>query len=152
MRNNSDNKKSYAEKLKDPRWQKKRLEIMQRDGFKCLACGDTETSLQVHHKKYVSGKEPWEYLNSDLITLCEHCHYELERITSFREELRLPYGNIRICKSYGGTFRKMYVSFPGYLFHAIYDSTDREIFSWVMEAEKTGKQFLELVKNSFDGK
>ena len=25
----------YVEKLKDPRWQRKRLEIMQRDGFRC---------------------------------------------------------------------------------------------------------------------
>ncbi len=28
-------KQQYASKLKDPRWQKKRLEILQRDDFAC---------------------------------------------------------------------------------------------------------------------
>lgn len=31
--------KSYAEKFKDPRWQKKRLKIMERDNWKCCECG-----------------------------------------------------------------------------------------------------------------
>ena len=30
----------YSEKLKDPRWQKKRLEILERDNFRCQYCGD----------------------------------------------------------------------------------------------------------------
>ncbi len=29
---------TYAEQLKDPRWQKRRLEILQRDEWRCL-CG-----------------------------------------------------------------------------------------------------------------
>lgn len=63
---------SYAEKLKNPKWQKKRLEILQRDEFKCCYCNDTETELQIHHLKYT--KEPWQAPNEDLITLCKHCH------------------------------------------------------------------------------
>jgi hypothetical protein len=65
---------TYAEKLKDPRWQKKRLEIMQRDEFMCRVCQDDESTLNVHHYYYKSGIEPWEYDNNDLITLCESCH------------------------------------------------------------------------------
>lgn len=68
------NNKTYAEKLKDPRWQKKRLDIMQRDNFTCQICSDTKTSLQVHHKKYINGNNPWDCPNEDLITLCEFCH------------------------------------------------------------------------------
>lgn len=64
--------KTYSEKLKDPRWQKKRLKILERDGFKCCYCGDEETTLNVHHKKYTG--EPWEANNEDLETLCETCH------------------------------------------------------------------------------
>ena len=67
--------KSYSEKLSDPRWQKKRLEIMQRDGFKCINCQSTEKTLNVHHVVYQRGLEPWEYGQS-LITLCEECHAE----------------------------------------------------------------------------
>jgi len=29
---------TYAEKLKHPLWQRKRLEILNRDGFKCAQC------------------------------------------------------------------------------------------------------------------
>ncbi len=70
-------KKNYSDLLKSPKWQKKRLEIMKRDKFRCKLCGDTETSLQVHHKEYINGNAPWEYENSNFITLCEHCHYEV---------------------------------------------------------------------------
>lgn len=67
---------TYSEKLKDPRWQKKRLEIMQSDEFKCRICGDTETTLAVHHLKY-SG-DPWNASDDKLITVCEHCHENIE--------------------------------------------------------------------------
>ncbi len=65
---------SYAEKLKDPRWQKKRLQIMERDGWRCTECGDPNTTLHVHHLLYLPGREPWEYYDEFLITLCEDCH------------------------------------------------------------------------------
>jgi hypothetical protein len=66
--------KSYSEKLKDPRWQKKRLEILERDNFACTICGDEKSTLHVHHTVYLSGHEPWEYNEWQLITLCEDCH------------------------------------------------------------------------------
>jgi len=66
--------KPYTEKLKDPRWQKKRLEIMQRDDFTCKKCEATTSSLVVHHLHYERGKEPWDALSEALITLCEACH------------------------------------------------------------------------------
>lgn len=79
--------KSYADKLLSPKWQKKRLEILNRDGFKCALCSDEETTLHIHHKSYKSGCEPWEYDNSNLITLCKECHecVELERQSNVQE-------------------------------------------------------------------
>lgn len=65
---------TYAEKLKDPRWQKKRLEILSRDYFMCKICGDESNTLHVHHKIYEYGKDPWDYDNSLLVTLCADCH------------------------------------------------------------------------------
>lgn len=68
---------TYAEKLKDPRWQKKRLEIFQRDQFRCMECFSDEKSLQVHHIAY-KGKEPWDTPNKLLITYCHECHQKEE--------------------------------------------------------------------------
>jgi hypothetical protein len=63
----------YTEKLKHPKWQKKRLEILNRDNFTCQNCGSTETTLHVHHRVYSNG-EPWEIDNKRLVALCEDCH------------------------------------------------------------------------------
>jgi hypothetical protein len=63
----------YSEKLQDPRWQKKRLEILQRDNFTCLGCEATDKTLHVHHTVYVKGVEPWDY-DQSLMTLCSDCH------------------------------------------------------------------------------
>ncbi len=68
---------TYAEKLKDPRWQKKRLEIFQRDQFRCMECFSDEKSLQVHHIAY-KGKNPWDTPNELLITYCHECHQKEE--------------------------------------------------------------------------
>ena len=65
---------NYYEKLKDPRWQRKRLEILARDFFTCLHCGDTDKQLHVHHLSYLGINNPWEALNEYLITICDDCH------------------------------------------------------------------------------
>ncbi len=72
---------TYAEKLKDPRWQRKRLEILSRDNFSCTCCGDIKSTLNVHHFKYKG--EPWEVDNSLLITFCEVCHFAHEFYKDF---------------------------------------------------------------------
>lgn len=68
--------KTYSEKLKDPRWQRKRLEIMERDNFTCTECGDNKNTLNVHHWNY--SKEPWDAKNEDLSTVCRSCHELIE--------------------------------------------------------------------------
>jgi 5-methylcytosine-specific restriction endonuclease McrA len=65
---------TYSEKLRDPRWQKKRLEVMERDGWRCLDCSSENKQLQVHHCVY--SKEPWDVDPKYLMTLCEDCHTE----------------------------------------------------------------------------
>lgn len=64
----------YAILLKRPEWQRKRLEILQRDNFKCAKCGSDKKTLNVHHKYYINGLFPWEYPDDAYITLCEDCH------------------------------------------------------------------------------
>jgi len=70
----ANRREAYAEKLRDPRWQKKRLEIFERDGWACKCCGAASETLHVHHRRYLFGREPWDNPQSDLVTLCETCH------------------------------------------------------------------------------
>ena len=65
---------SYDGVYVDPRWIKKRGEILKRDGFKCSLCNKSNVVLQVHHLTYINGKQVWESPNKDLITLCYDCH------------------------------------------------------------------------------
>jgi hypothetical protein len=69
-------KLTYSEKLRDPRWQRRRLEVFQRDFFTCQNCLDKKSTLFVHHKKYTGN--PWDAELKDLVTLCEHCHAVVE--------------------------------------------------------------------------
>jgi hypothetical protein len=71
-----DRRSDYAAKLRDPRWQKKRLEILDFDSFTRQECGDATTTLHVHHRYYQFGRDPWDYPKSALATLCESCHAE----------------------------------------------------------------------------
>lgn len=70
----SNQKAFYAEKLLDVRWRIKRLRIVERDKI-CQQCR-SGYRLHVHHKRYIKNKEPWEYEDEDLITLCQHCHWQ----------------------------------------------------------------------------
>lgn len=49
-----------------------RLEVMQRDGFRCRDCGSSHNKLNVHHCRYA--KNPWEVEPIFLLTLCEESH------------------------------------------------------------------------------
>jgi 5-methylcytosine-specific restriction endonuclease McrA len=71
---------TYSEKLRSPKWQRKRLEILQRDGFKCIFCGSDDRNLQVHHIVYWK-REPWDYPDYLYQTLCDECHDERQRLT-----------------------------------------------------------------------
>lgn len=67
---------NYKEQLLHPLWQKKRLEIFERDKFTCQICLDTETTLHVHHIYYDKTYQTlaWEYPPHAYKTLCSDCH------------------------------------------------------------------------------
>jgi 5-methylcytosine-specific restriction endonuclease McrA len=67
-------KQDYASERKDPRWQRKRLEIMQRDGFACSNCRSAKNTLHVHHRYYVKNRPCWAYPDFALVALCDGCH------------------------------------------------------------------------------
>lgn len=78
------NKQSYQELLKDPRWIKRRNEILTRDKNTCQFCGAQDKYLHVHHKYYIDGKKPWEYEDDGLVAICEKCH---DCVTRDKEDL-----------------------------------------------------------------
>ncbi|NJK94736.1 MAG: HNH endonuclease [Bacteroidales bacterium] len=69
----------YGGALFDPKWKAKRAEILARDKNKCVICG-SDKDLQVHHRQYHFlerlnvFKDPWEYEDKLMITLCNSCH------------------------------------------------------------------------------
>jgi 5-methylcytosine-specific restriction endonuclease McrA len=78
-------RRPYSEQRRDIRWQKKRLEIMERDGWRCVICGhgegETGFILNVHHVVYSRHCEMWELNNDVYQTLCEGCHELRQELT-----------------------------------------------------------------------
>ena len=70
---------TYADKFKDPRWQKKRLEVLQRDNFQCQSSGNRSEPLVVHHIRYFKNTDPWDYDERYLITLSEDEHKRIHK-------------------------------------------------------------------------
>ncbi|WP_020473368.1 HNH endonuclease [Zavarzinella formosa] len=83
--------KSYFELLRDPRWQRKRLEAMQAADFKCERCAKKDKTLNVHHRHYRKGAAPWEYRPNELACLCEDCH---SSVTTQLEHLKVLTGKL----------------------------------------------------------
>ena len=65
---------NYYELLKDPRWQKKRLEVLDGAEWRCEECGGENETLHAHHCYYEKNKAPWEYPDHAFTCLCETCH------------------------------------------------------------------------------
>lgn len=68
-----DRKSEYRQKLLDPRWQQMRLRVLERDAWTCQKCRSTESTLHVHHIRYMDG-DPWDIGAELLVTLCADCH------------------------------------------------------------------------------
>lgn len=86
----------YSHQWLDPRWQKRRLEIMHRDGFRCTECDADDKTLNVHHVYYTRGADVWDYPDHALLTLCNDCH-EAEHAIAESSERAL----IDACKQAG---------------------------------------------------
>ena len=90
--------KTWLERCKDPRWQKKRLKVLNRDEFRCQLCWDKKDTLHVHHKYYKRNKDPWQYPMKALITLCERCHDEVSKFIKFGYRYKNQEENIQTIK------------------------------------------------------
>lgn len=81
-------KRTYSDKLQDVRWQKIKTTIQIRDQFTCQKCGTKEGGpFDVHHRHYISGREPWDYPEQLMVLLCRNCHAEEEQTAEIVKEL-----------------------------------------------------------------
>lgn len=80
-------KLTYSEKLKDPRWQKRRLELLDAADWTCRECRTKTETLHVHHGLYRRGVDPWDYEDAVMHVLCESCHEKAEEGRSTLMEL-----------------------------------------------------------------
>ncbi len=72
-----DYKAQYKLDLKEPEWKAMVEKIRRRDNNTCKHCGCRKKKgieMNVHHLRYYPNRKPWEYDESDLITLCRDCH------------------------------------------------------------------------------
>lgn len=82
-------KQTYSEQIQSPKWQKKRLEILNLRGFKCEECGNEEQQLHVHHRAYIKNRKAWEYDNDIYQVLCSNCHEKVhqKKVVEVRENI-----------------------------------------------------------------
>jgi hypothetical protein len=92
---------TYAELLKHPEWQRKRLEVLQVANWTCEQCGAKDKTLHVHHGYYERGLAPWEYPDETLHCLCETCHTAAQEMLTQVHRIigRLPM--YQLCVVYG---------------------------------------------------
>lgn len=88
----------YSQRLKDPRWQRKRLEVMERDNWTCRDTYVKDKPLNVHHCWYAKGG-PWETPNEYLLTLTEEAHRERQELESrAKKALGRHFANMQLCE------------------------------------------------------
>jgi hypothetical protein len=85
---------SYAEQIKHPLWQKKRLEVLSANNWICQDCKAFGQTLHVHHTAYKKGRMLWEYEVDELRCLCDLCHNQAhERLQDLQDIfVHLPVG------------------------------------------------------------
>lgn len=71
---------TYQDQIKSPKWQKKRLEVLEQNQFACIECGSADEQLHVHHPFYQKGRKIWEYTTEELRCLCATCHDKLHAL------------------------------------------------------------------------
>lgn len=88
---------SYLEQLRDPRWQRKRLQVLDAAGWRCIRCAATQRTLHVHHREY-RNVAVWEYELSELEALCDACHHKAHGCLrgNDRFDANTPYTRLQI--------------------------------------------------------
>ena len=157
-----EKKLSYYEQLQHPKWQEKRLRIMERDQFECTNCGSSDTQLSVHHGYYERGRYLWNYPDETMKTLCRKCHpIEQEDMEAVHRLIASSGANLHFVMGLlvGGLSRERILSpgerikFPSYEFtqgYAIAASTNAEfIFDACLKDGRTSFIEIERIRSEW---
>lgn len=75
---------SYAEKLRDVRWKRRRDDLLRARNYTCCECGTPliagTMDLQVHHVVYIANLAPWDYPDELLVIVCNQHHQERQAV------------------------------------------------------------------------
>lgn len=129
-------KDEYLQKLKDPRWQRKRLQIFERDDWTCRRCKANHRELQVHHKKYASGRDPWDVPDHYLETVCRDCHEDEHDIGDSATVRCLPAGLHEFLE--GGRLRHLLTP------EECAEADARQ--AWILDAEQERREIMARAK------
>lgn len=94
-------KERYEQQLDDVRWKFKADNIRIRDKHECRLCGAKKVQLDVHHIRYIYGREAWDYDDGDLVTLCHKCHEEIHDWQDFENLVEGNYFYDKFLKGVG---------------------------------------------------
>ena len=75
----------YKEYLQTQYWVEFRTNALKYYGKRCMACGSSDSRLNVHHTTY---KNKGQETLSDVIVLCEHCHKSIHDSINQRKASR----------------------------------------------------------------
>jgi len=80
---------AYKDDLENINWQRRRLEIFERDNWtcQCKSCEKLTDKMYVHHYLYFGDLKPWLYPNDMLIILCRNCHQKEQGRTELETNL-----------------------------------------------------------------
>jgi hypothetical protein len=138
-----ERKQFYIQRLRDPRWQKRRLDILQRDDFSCQWCHHKNKELVVHHWWYEG--EPWEAPDEALMTMCVECHEEEERRWDSEQRLLMTLRKARIQRQSIDDFIDYLKEVPsmdatcGYFFGGILGSYIKEVIDYIDKNARVGE-------------
>lgn len=141
---------TYSQKLRDPRWLRKRTAILIRDDFTCQHCRETTKPLHCHHKYYHFNTDPWEYPDEALIILCETCHLEEEELLNelklvLFKSLRMVFNaeqlGLIIDAVQGDNYKNRFVENPSKLAEAL---------AYVLKNPRAQQGFIKFYENALD--
>jgi len=77
----------FADKFEDPRWKRKRDDLLSRRNYECEDCGELHRDAQVHICYYTKGRKLWEYPDRAYKCYCPRHRIMRQRVEDDLKEI-----------------------------------------------------------------
>ncbi len=145
IQSNTASVEQYDQDSKDINWKFKSDNIRIRDNYTCRLCGAKDMPLDVHHIRYIHGREAWDYEDGDLVSLCKDCH---EGIHCREASFKLKKGSFAYHRKFKGVGLVEDMTDESILLDVCWNENERkegEEHGWIslkVEAKRTEVQTL----------